>query len=694
MPLPRLRRPAPAPQDLSALLNAADPRAPRALRHLWLIDFIEWLRRPVVGPAGRATSAARDVPLPVQRLRQALHAIEHSPDDALRVGQLLAAFVDEIDWISLLADHGFSPQPHFVGELFARLRGLWLPVSPDTADLSELFNLLFPDADDATWLLALEADNLDALGRLISRAREAKDAPDGDALVEGLQWREPFFEALLILCAHIRAAGTSQLLRPRFSTESVAHAPFRQLVAAAESLYDALLHPPHGRDEHIAQKAHYLRGLLDACRHAADTVPEHLNEHGVSINIVFQVDQLRERVRRAESLLDCLLSPTPAPDLARLLSELARKQQERRSLRALFSQHYSLLTRKVVERSADTGEHYITRSGPEYRAMLIKALGGGAVLAVTTLVKFVILRASTSPFWLGLGAGLNYALSFVLIYLLGWTVATKQPAMTAPALAAKLGDISKPQGVEAFVDEVTHLIRSQVAGIIGNMCAVAPVAAALSLLLQLILGHPPVREEEARHVVASLTLFGPTLLYAALTGVLLFLSSLIAGWVENWFVLHRLESAIAWSPGIRRRLGAQRALRWSRWWRAHISGLSSNVSLGLLLGLVPAVAGFFALPLEVRHVTLSTGQAAAALATLGDAALHDAGFWWGVAALPLTGLVNVGVSFYLAFRLALRSRGLRVKERAQIYATLARRLLRQPMAFLVPPRPPRHNSGV
>ena len=117
------------------------------------------------------------------------------------------------------------------------------------------------------------------------------------------------------------------------------------------------------------------------------------------------------------------------------------------------------------------------------------------------------------------------------------------------------------------------------------------------------------------------------------------------------------------------------------------------MSLGLLLGLVPAVAGFFALPLEVRHVTLSTGQAAAALVTLGDAALHDADFWWGVGALPLTGLVNVGVSFYLAFRLALRSRGLRVKERTQIYATLTRRLLRHPMAFLVPPRAPRHNSG-
>jgi site-specific recombinase len=56
--------------------------------------------------------------------------------------------------------------------------------------------------------------------------------------------------------------------------------------------------------------------------------------------------------------------------------------------------------------------------------------------------------------------------------------------------------------------------------------------------------------------------------------VLLFASSLIAGWAENWFVFHRLDSAIAWNPRIVARLGAARAQRWapggaptSRAWR-------------------------------------------------------------------------------------------------------------------------------
>ena len=95
------------------------------------------------------------------------------------------------------------------------------------------------------------------------------------------------------------------------------------------------------------------------------------------------------------------------------------------------------------------------------------------------------------------------------------------------------------------------------------------------------------------------------------------LASIIAGWAENWFVWHRLDSAIAWNPRSIALLGATRAQRWAAWWRRNVSGLAANVSLGLMLGLVPAIAGFFALPIEVRHVTLSTGQLAAAVGALG-----------------------------------------------------------------------------
>ncbi len=113
----------------------------------------------------------------------------------------------------------------------------------------------------------------------------------------------------------------------------------------------------------------------------------HLEQYGVSVNIVFSLDQLRGRTLRVEHLIDCLLAPDPVPEVHRLLSSLLHALREARSLRALLAGQYSLLARQVAERNAETGEHYITRDRAEYRDMLRRAAGGGAVIAGTTFVN-------------------------------------------------------------------------------------------------------------------------------------------------------------------------------------------------------------------------------------------------------------------------------------------------------------------
>ena len=214
--------------------------------------------------------------------------------------------------------------------------------------------------------------------------------------------------------------------------------------------------------------------------------------------------------------------------------------------------------------------------------------------------------------------------------------------MTAPAMAERLADVSNDAAVERFVDETAHLIRSQAAGIFGNVLAVIPLVLAAQWIARAISGTPLVGAADSRYILDSLTLLGPTPFYALFTGVLLFVSSLIAGWFENWFVWHRLDSAIAWNPKIVARLGAARARRWSVYWRDNISGFASNISLGLMLGLVPPIAAFFALPLDVRHVTLASGQLAAAVGALGAGTLLSAAFWWCVAGIAVTGTFNLG----------------------------------------------------
>jgi site-specific recombinase len=159
---------------------------------------------------------------------------------------------------------------------------------------------------------------------------------------------------------------------------------------------------------------------------------------------------------------------------------------------------------------------------------------------------------------------------------------------------------------------------------------------------------------------------------------------MIAGWTENWFVLHRLDSAIRHNPRFTAVLGTARAARWSAFMRHNISGFASNIALGFMLGLIPAFTGFFGIELEVRHVTLSTGQLAAAGASLGLEALRQPAIWWCMAAIPLIGALNLGVSFYLAFRLALQAHNVSRLDRARIRAAIWARWRVQPRSFFMP----------
>lgn len=193
-----------------------------------------------------------------------------------------------------------------------------------------------------------------------------------------------------------------------------------------------------------------------------------------------------------------------------------------------------------------------------------------------------------------------------------------------------------------------------------------------------------IHKSEAAQVLHSLSLFGPTLLWATFTGLLLFSSSLVAGWAENWFVLHRLDSAMRYNPRITAVLGAERASRWATFMRHNISGLASNISLGFFLGLIPPVAAFLGLGLEVRHVTLSAGQLAAAGASLGIEVWRLPAFWYCVAAIPLIGVFNLGVSFYCALRLALQAHSVSRVDRGRIRSAIWRRLRQHPRSFLTP----------
>ncbi len=679
---------APPRHDLSNLLDRLDPEAQLVTRHLWLIDFFAWIR-------GDSAS----VPAAIARIVLFLDALNARPGLTERAQAWWQTLMGTLDATTLLADYGFASRHAFMSELAERVRLKLLPATPETVDASELFPLVLNHGFDAQWIAALDETLLLRLKWLLQINDAAAWSP-GSAITP---WQNTVLEALTFCTSQVRAAGFSPELRLRMSAGTLENAPFHQLPHDFDKVRDAflamgtLVAPNEGAastpasdsddpllNDNLQAALLQFKERLERCRQASATVYGHLQDNGISVNLVFRLRQLRERLLRIRALLDCLTSANPAASTARLLAHLVTVGQERRSLRALVASNSSLLASKVAERSSETGEHYITRTRAEYNGMFFKAAGGGAVTSLTTWLKFLLAGVALSPFWGGFWASMLYSISFIGIGLLHWTLATKQPAMTAPAMAAKLKDLTDPQALTVFVDEVTHLVRSQVVAVLGNVLVVVPAVLLISAALKATTQNAMLTDKEAHYVLHSLTLWGPTLLFAAFTGVLLFASSIIAGWAENWFVLNRLHSALCFNPGVTALLGAARACRWGNFLRDNVSSLAANISLGFMLGLIPAFAEFFGLGLQVRHVTLSAGQLGAAMAALGWDVLHLPAFWWCAVAIPLIGAMNLMVSFYLAFRLALQAHNVTGVDRARIRDAIWLRWRRAPLSFFRP----------
>jgi site-specific recombinase len=414
-------------------------------------------------------------------------------------------------------------------------------------------------------------------------------------------------------------------------------------------------------------------------------VHKHLDEYGVSINLVFQIMRLKNYLHRIDSLLEILLNEkVDSKKVTSFLANLVAENQELRSTGSLLSQNISLFARKIVERAAETGEHYITRTRREYRQMIQAAGGGGAITALTVYLKIGILSIGLTGFLEGLLASINYSVSFVAIHLAGFTLGTKQPAMTAPALADKMQNVDTAEGMEDMVSEIAHILRSQVASILGNVLFVVPTVLLIDTMAFMIFGSHLMPASKTTSAYASVDILGPAPLYAAFTGVLLWLSSIAAGWGDNWFALHSLRKTLAYSPSLKAVLGKRGARQVATFLEKNMSGLVGNISLGILLGMMPEILHFMSIPLDVRHVTLSSGTLAAALPRLGIDFLSSWEFFRAVLGIAVIGALNVGVSFGLALLVAIKARGINPPQRRAIRKAVLKRFLVSPLSFFLP----------
>ena len=652
------------------LVAGARADAALAQRVQWIEHLVAWIR-------ARGGADAEGAAAPATRLKFFLQVLDRHPERKMAVSLLLRSTLRELDAVGLLCETGLPRANAFFQELIGRFSAKLFPAPPAANDMAVLFRRLFPTEEDADWVAALAPQVVDGVADLLLHAATQ------DSQEPWLRLRRDAADALMILASHVQAIGLSQVVRQRTATERALDTPFAGLSSAVHDYVEAA-----SGSEQIANEAPAVKSHIARCARSISDVTGHLENYGVSIDLVYQLERAQLSLDRMEALV--AMHRASAPDrvaIAHFVASLIRANDAQNSVRALLAEDLKLMTRRIVESARKTGDHYITRDGSEYRAMLASAAIGGALTGLTVTIKIAAGGHGLPPFIDGLVASTNYALSFVLIHLLHGTLATKQPAMTAATMAHHLNAARARGRLRGFVSEVASLVRSQVAAIAGNLALVVPSALAVQSLLLLVgFGHLPDHDHALKYV-ESLSLASAAPFYAAFTGVLLWLSAVIAGWFENWATYRRLPEAIAQAPRIKALLGNERAARVAVLIENNVAALGGNVSLGFLLGMAPVVAAFFGPPLDVRHVTLSTGQLALASWSYGSGIFALPAFWWAVAGIGAIGIMNLSVSFGLALWVAIRSTGRGAVSRKRLRRAVIAHLVTAPRDFLLPPRP-------
>ena len=657
---------------LDVILSQAAPKKSVEIRVQWLCDLLNWIRRK---PETFADALEERGRLQANRVRLLLQILEKSSDRKLAVAQTIRSILQDTSALDLFCETGLPNQHGLLREIVIRLQERLLPAPAYTGELGLLFDRLFGDEDDAAWIQRLDEATLIRIIDLIEAGASSKESV-WDLIKLDME------EAMIQLAAQVRIAGSSQDIRSRIPGRHFRDLPFFKLSAAVDTAIT--WHRQNPEDPPTAELT-LLHLQVDNAEKAIDTAFSQLEEFGVNTSIVYQLDRMRAQLQRIEGLLELLLDRNlPRTRAAAFVASLIRDHQSRQGVGSLISANWELLTRKLVERAAEAGENYIARDWKQYRSMFRSATGGGAIMALATWIKFGLASLPFPMLVQGGALSINYAVHFIAIQLSGSSLATKQPATTAPALAARLKNVRELESMERFVDEVAALIRSQVAAIVGNLIITMPGAFAIAWLGSKLIHEPLLTDVRAEQTIASLSLVSMTPIYAAMTGVGLWFTSLLGALADNWFALHRLKIGISQSPRLNFLFNPSGARRIADFLDKHLAGLVSNIGLGFFLGILPVLGNVTGLPLDIRHVTIASGQLAAALFTLGPEMWHEDAVWWAAAGVASVGIINVAVSFWLALFVAIRARDVTAVERRAIYRAVRIRMLKKPLSFLFP----------
>jgi site-specific recombinase len=582
-------------------------------------------------------------------------------------------------FVSLFTESEIGSNKGFFSDASSRLSFKFLPPVNETSELRTHFDLLFCDQKDYQWVQAIPDEKW--AGFLQSLFIDV--SPTVRKYIE-----KEFLNSILILAQRAATLGVDPEVVSKIPRVDDLDSPFlglnREVMLYVENTLNSTDYTEVDRDNDYK----HILVMISQCKSQISYIYKHKDVFGISLQLTYLVRQIEQYLRRLSQLLEVLQTNDPERKwlvIVTLFKEFVYAENTKYSLRKHFSTNLQLLAFKVIENTSKTGEHYIASDKSEYWKLFGKALGGGIIVAFLCANKTRLYFQHLPIFWEAFFYSLNYSVGFMLIHILGFSIATKQPAMTASTIAANLSNNGEnPDWLNSTTTLLIRLIRSQFISLVGNASIAFPVAYGLDWLYYKYLGYHIADPAKAIKLITELNVWESLALpHAALAGFYLMISGLISGYYENKWIYNKYTLRVRSHRKLIRFFGQERLNRIAGYFERNFGGLAGNLFLGIFLGSTSAIGFTFGLPLDIRHITFASGNFGLAVAGLDNYVSTD--LWLNsIIGIAGIGIMNVVVSFGLSIAFALKSRNAKMSEVKSLVGNLSWQFFHHGLAFFFP----------
>ncbi len=608
------------------------------------------------------------------QLQEAIDTLEQ--DDELRFvfTKALYEIVESSRLVEFFTDSGVAVRNDFFTEFFARIRHKILPELVAENSLTRMFQTIFPFSNDSNWLCAIDdkvwADFFSMLVPIVNWHSE--------------HLQKELSTAISMLSVRVAAAGLEKPIAMRLPVEVLAET-FSEQAVATDSLLDALKAKELEDVDGLYQA---LRIRIKECFSALERLRVQSLGNGTSLEQTFLIRRLESQLFQMEMIASILFAENGfgIKELVSFFKRSVYYINNRYAVGELIHQNFSLLTYQIAEHKSKSGEHYITTGRKEFKDFFVASCKGGVIIAFVVLFKIFIHRSGANAFWEAILFSLNYAAGFIIIHVTHAALATKQPAMTASRIAASLDSKKGERNLYGLAIVVGQTSRSQIISFVGNLLIVFPLPFLFAYLISVVNGSVMVSEKEALHMLDGVN---PTKtlawLYAGFTGVFLFVSGIISGYWDNRVIYSQIPERIRQHPSLKQIISGKRLNSIANYVEHNLGALVGNFALGFFLGTAAFFGNIFGLPFDIRHITIAAGNYA-----IGILGAHHL-ITWHTYLVCFIGVLGIGfinflVSFTLAFMVAVRSRGVELRNLPGFSNILFTYFKRFPADFIRPPK--------